>query len=1083
MDKRFYTEAGVFDLMDELVYISDLETNEMLFANQSLCQYLNVTSYEGRKCYDMLQGRSSPCPFCTNARVIQGEKVQWSYYNPVMKKYFRLKDRPIQFRGRPARLEIAFETTEYELQKSGLTQALEREEFLTHCVRKLEQATDLSAGVQTVLQDIGVFLQADRSYIFSLSQGRMHNTYEWCREGVSPQLQKLQDMDIHIIDRWMTYFNRHESVVVTDVETIRQEAPEEYDVMTAQDIHTYVTTPIEIDHVFSGFIGVDNPPIDRIRNIGPLLVSLSYVLVSSYKKIRNQKLLENEKSNLEQLITHIPAGICVFSRKNEGIFCVTANPYYAELLGMDRTELIGKPWALFEALVHPQDRQRHRQETVENLDRHRKTEGTYRFFHKKYHRYVWLHLEGRLILHGDGRELAYYCYTDVTIQKQREQQYQQSMQELSMTNPLSVGTFRLNLTKGLCYEAHGLSAFLVPALQQSKEIPLHMLVDEIVERLPNEEDKAQFQKFLTPAALQQKFFRGQADESLSYRLRYRDGEIHWIETYIHMVQHPVTGDIEAITYSENIDDKMWEQQLLQRVVNDRYDYVSIIHIREKTLEFGYVGVHVQNRLEGLSIRKGDVFDYDYICAKARKWIADEDWEKVSARMPIAALQRQLEHQASYQYDIQGVKLDGSFVCKQLRYSYFDESHQHILVEQADITKLYLAQKEKLDKEQTLRQAAIRANELKSEFLSNVSHDMRTPLNGIIGYTNLARQEKALPVVKNYLEKINESGLILKQLINDMLDLNRLETGIVPLKLSTARCGDVLQRVQAAVQPAMDEKQLHFELDSRKAPQQHIRIDMLRVEQVLINLLSNAIKFTPAGGQAGCVVECQNEDEQYVYCCFTVYDTGIGISPAFLPKAFEPLSQERNEYTSHIGGSGLGLTMARRYAEMMGGRIEIDSTLGKGTQVQVYLAFEKAQPPAGEKAPGQKTWHLAGKRVLLCEDNDLNTEIACMILQGQGVEVVCAPQGQRGVEIFEASSEFFFDAILMDLRMPVMNGYEAAKVIRRMNRKDAKIIPIIAVSADAYESDIKKSLACGMNSHVSKPINTEKLYDELERLCP
>ena len=315
----------------------------------------------------------------------------------------------------------------------------------------------------------------------------------------------------------------------------------------------------------------------------------------------------------------------------------------------------------------------------------------------------------------------------------------------------------------------------------------------------------------------------------------------------------------------------------------------------------------------------------------------------------------------------------------------------------------------------------------------------------------------------------------------MLDLNKIENGSVTLNLQPMDCHVLFSRIEAAVRPAMDDKELQFFLDCSGAAMVQVQADILRLEQIFINLLSNAIKFTPRGGRVECIMECQNQDETYVYDKISVKDTGIGMSPEFLPKIFEPLSQERNEKNSHIGGSGLGLTIAKQFIELMGGRIEVQSVLGEGTRFYVYLAFEKVRQTAvTPQAPVSR--NLKGRRVLLCEDNELNTEIAQMILQSQGIDVVCAAHGQEGVKIFAQSQEFSIDVILMDLRMPVMDGYDAAKTIRKLKRRDAQTVPIIAVSADAFDSDIKRCLDCGMNDHVAKPINTEELYFKLEQCC-
>jgi signal transduction histidine kinase len=398
-------------------------------------------------------------------------------------------------------------------------------------------------------------------------------------------------------------------------------------------------------------------------------------------------------------------------------------------------------------------------------------------------------------------------------------------------------------------------------------------------------------------------------------------------------------------------------------------------------------------------------------------------------------------------------------------------------------ELYL-QKEltrQLGREQALRQEAEKANGMKTEFLSSVSHDMRTPLNAVLGYDRLALATRDTQKKNEYLAKISKAGETLLSLINDTLDLQKIENGTTTLRLAPVSCGELIKTVVTATEPSIREKSIEFVLDNSGAVMATINVDALRVEEIFINLLSNAVKFTPPGGRIDIIVECVGLDEKTLHDKLTVRDTGIGISRGFMPKLFEPFAQERTEKTAHIGGSGLGLTIVKKLVDLMGGRIEVKSELGKGTEFTVYLDFERvgAVPAAEEteKAPGRD---LSGRVVLLCEDNEMNREITMEVLGLRGVKAECAENGREGVEKFLGSPAGSFAAVLMDIRMPVMDGYEAARAIRALERPDAGTVPIIAITADAYEGDVKKVLEAGMDSHITKPIDPGKLFSELEK---
>jgi signal transduction histidine kinase/ActR/RegA family two-component response regulator len=391
-------------------------------------------------------------------------------------------------------------------------------------------------------------------------------------------------------------------------------------------------------------------------------------------------------------------------------------------------------------------------------------------------------------------------------------------------------------------------------------------------------------------------------------------------------------------------------------------------------------------------------------------------------------------------------------------------------------RLHYELTQRLALEQKLREQADHANHMKSSFLSSVSHDMRTPLNAVLGYTQLALSNHDPDVRQDYLEKIAKAGSILKQLINDTLDLSRIESGKMTLKLEQTTLDEVIQKVLMAVRPGMDEKHLKLVLQEDDSARQNVLIDVLRMQEIVLNILSNAVKFTPEGGRIEVREEQMQMTSSQLQVRLTIQDTGIGMSAEFLRRIYEPFAQERTARTADIEGTGLGLAIVKRIVDVMHGTIWVSSEIDQGTKFELELSLPSVQAQeGGRKQQSADTYaDLKGLRILVFEDNTFNAEIAKTLLEQQGASAELVGNGREGTDLFAASAPYRFDAVLMDIRMPVMNGYEAARAIRAMDRPDSLSVPIIAMSADAYEEDIQKSLASGMNDHLAKPIDMESL---------
>lgn len=386
------------------------------------------------------------------------------------------------------------------------------------------------------------------------------------------------------------------------------------------------------------------------------------------------------------------------------------------------------------------------------------------------------------------------------------------------------------------------------------------------------------------------------------------------------------------------------------------------------------------------------------------------------------------------------------------------------------------------------------NNAKTEFLSEMSHEIRTPINGILGLLELAKMDITNEkTVKEYIDKTQNLSHFLLHLINDILDLTRIESGKIELLQESFDLIAMAQKIRSMFLKTIGEKNLHFELRMEGFDIRRVVGDEMRLSQVIINFLSNAVKFTEPGGSVILTFRQMEKIDNHLRLMIQVRDTGKGIEPEFLTHIFRPFEQENSMIAKKYGGSGLGMSIADNIVRLMGGQIVIDSEVGKGSDFTVFLSLPIAQEEIGQieesmldiSADGvyeyqerDLLWYLKGARVLLAEDNDINARITMAILEKSGVNTDRVTTGREAVEAFDRSEEGTYDVILMDIQMPEMDGWEATRQIRKMKRKDAKLIPIYALSANSYVEDQRHSMEVGMNEHIAKPIDFNKLKEKM-----
>ena len=383
------------------------------------------------------------------------------------------------------------------------------------------------------------------------------------------------------------------------------------------------------------------------------------------------------------------------------------------------------------------------------------------------------------------------------------------------------------------------------------------------------------------------------------------------------------------------------------------------------------------------------------------------------------------------------------------------------------------------------ESARQASRAKSDFLANMSHDIRTPMNAIMGMSTIARRNIHDPEkLEDCLNKIDASSKHVLSLINSVLDMSKIESGKVVFVEEVFQLDQMIEDIKRIVQPQAEKKDIQFTGEYETLQGVMVKSDPIRIRQVLLNIVGNAIKFTPEKGKVHCSgFKVLSIYDGYSTFEFTCEDNGIGMDQEFVDKIFQPYERSKNVTSNEIEGSGLGMFISKNIVEMMNGEIYVESKKGEGTKFTVIFHLKEiSEQPEKEKTEQNEETQIAfdamkGKRILLVEDNDMNREIAQEFLTEEGILVENAVNGKEAVEKMEQSSLYYYDLILMDIQMPVMNGYEASAAIRRMDREDSGL-PIIAMTANAFSDDIRQAKEAGMNEHIAKPIDVSVMFSVL-----
>lgn len=565
--------------------------------------------------------------------------------------------------------------------------------------------------------------------------------------------------------------------------------------------------------------------------------------------------------------------------------------------------------------------------------------------------------------------------------------------------------------------------------------------------------------------------------SFHYSLQDEQGHIYTKNMIVFLIDQRLNkvGMAQA-----DITDYVREQRALLNTLAYAFEQLSIVNLLTKEFTM-YTRRSV---LQNLSPYKCD--DFNRALHKlSLPYIKTSPGENVAEDFSLPVILRKLAAKPQgYEFTLPYIANDGSKKHKQLNVLWGDEEHHTICLVRCDVTDIIKAEQNSRAVLQNALDLAQEANRAKTDFLSAMSHDIRTPMNAIIGMTDLALDDlDNRQHLSEYLDIIKSSSSHLLTLINDILDMSRIEKGKLKLARTSFNLSVEIDRFCSRYQLLMDKNSLNF-LHNTELLHCNCIGDTAQLQRIWDNLVSNACKFTPPGGTVTfSACELPSDNERLGWYKFTISDTGIGIDNESLQHLFDPFFRSSDVISKHIEGSGLGLAIVKNIVDYKGGTISVTSRQGEGTTFTVTLPlhFDTAAEHPVEKPThtfGSADFDFSGKSLLLAEDHPINQKVAELILEKTGAAVTIVENGLQCTELFTGSAKGSFDAILMDIQMPVMNGYEAAQAIRSSTHPQSATIPIIAMTANAFAEDIKNALSAGMNAHIAKPIDPQKLYETL-----
>ncbi|MEG1930025.1 MAG: response regulator [Anaerovorax sp.] len=661
---------------------------------------------------------------------------------------------------------------------------------------------------------------------------------------------------------------------------------------------------------------------------------------------------------------------------------------------------------------------------------------------------------------------------DITERVRLEERYDEEIKWRNVHNQDVIGSFKMNLTKNSCGDGQGNNPIILRF--QGEGTVDGFFQCEYATHIDKEELE-KYRKIFNRESLLKAYREGKTSFTQESHVHFEGDKTLWIKIELDMFLHPKSGDVEAYIYATDIDQKKMTQDLVNAVVTIDYDYLALLDS-----DADVYTLFAQNDGK-TSLPPFHSNSYEYEIEKyARTYLVEEDIERNIYEMSYKNVFAQLEKQDIYKTYCRIRNEDGGIGHKKLQFSYLDKRHRRIVLTRSDITDIYNRDQLKNRALGDALLAAQQANTAKSKFLSNMSHEIRTPMNAIIGMSTLAAGCINDPKqVAEYLSKVGISARFLLSLINDVLDMSRIESGKVLIRHEEIHFEEFVNGINSICHGQAQEKGVVYDAMLTSFTEDIYIGDAMRLQQVLINIITNAIKFTPCGGKVQFIIQQEKISGDKAVMRFTVNDTGIGISGEFLPKIFQPFEQQRGGSTTSYAGTGLGLAICKNLVDLMGGKISVNSIEGVGSEfvVEVKLGISEETKEASKL----KTYvHLENFKALIVDDEILICQHTQKVLQDMELQADYVVSGAKALEIVREkwAKKMVYDIILVDWKMPDMDGIETTREIRKIVGPEVTIIIMTAYDWMSIEMEAKQA---GVNLLLSKPIFKSSLCSAFEKI--